>query len=88
MLGALSVYPSKKKECIEAKNRLQNKAKNFYKGREKNTEQFKNEIFPLNYDEEEEKRSRYKEEESSFRDNNGLIDYKKLNRLINLKKET
>ena len=38
----------------------------------------------LNYDEEEQ-RSRYKEEENNIRDNNGLIDYKKLNRLTNVK---
>ena len=38
----------------------------------------------LNYDEEEQ-RSRYKEEENNIRDNNGLTDYKKLNRLTNVK---
>ena len=35
--------------------------KKIYKRREKITEGFKNKIFPLNYDEEEQ-RSRYKEE--------------------------
>ena len=54
--------------------------KKIYKRREKITEGFKNKIFPLNYDEEEQ-RSRYKEEENNY----VIIDYKKLNRLINLK---
>ena len=86
VLGALSIYFAKKKEYIEAKNKLLNNAKTFYKRREKVIEGFKNRIFPLNYDErEEEQESRDKEEENKIRDENGLIDYKKLNRLINLK---
>ena len=58
--------------------------KKFYKGREKIIEGFKNGIFPLNYDKEEEQ-TRYEEEESNIRNENGLIDYKKLERLINIK---
>ena len=76
-LGALSIYPAKKKKYLEAKNKLLNNAKEIYKRREKITEGFKNKLFPLNYDEEEQ-RSRYKEEENNFRDNNGLIDKKSL----------
>ena len=53
ILGALSAYSTKRK-YIEAKNKLLNNAKNFYKGREKIIEWFKNGIFPLNYDEREE----------------------------------
>ena len=79
-LGALSIYPAKKKKYLEAKNKLLNNAKEIYKRRENMTEGFKNKIFPLNYDEEEQ-RSRYKEEENNY----VIIDYKKLNRLINLK---
>ena len=86
VLGALSVYFAKKKEYIEAKNKLLNNAKTFYKWREKVIEGFKNGIFPLNFDErEEEQESRDKEEENKIRNENGLIDYKKLNKLINLK---
>ena len=86
VLGALSVYFAKKKEYIEAKNRLLNNAKTFYKWREKVIEGFKNGIFPLNFDErEEQQESRDKEEENKIKNENGLIDYKKLNRLINLK---
>ena len=51
VLGALSEYSGKKKEYIEAKNKLLNNAKYFYKGREKTIEGFKNGIFQLNYDE-------------------------------------
>ena len=58
--------------------------KKFYKWREKIIEGFKNGIFPLNYDKEEEQ-TRYEEEESNIRNENGLIDYKKLERLINIK---
>ena len=53
-LGALSIYPAKNKKYLEAKNKLLNNAKNFYKDREKIIEGFKNKIFPLYYDEEEE----------------------------------
>ena len=84
VVGALSTYSTKRKEYIEAMNKLLNNAKNFYKRREKIIERFKNGIFPLNYDKEEEQ-TRYEEEESNIRNENGLIDYKKLERLINLK---
>ena len=39
----------------------------------------------MNYDEGEKKELRDKKEENYIRDNNGLLDYKKSNRLINLK---
>ena len=61
-----------------------NNAKGFYKGREKIIEGFKNGIFPLNYNEEE-GQTRYEEEENNIRNKNGLIDYKGLERLIDLK---
>ena len=84
VLGALGEYSAKKKEYIEAKNKLLNKAKNFQKARKKIIEGVKNGIFPLNYDEIEEQEFRDKEE-NKIRNENGLIDYKKPNRLINLK---
>ena len=84
-LVVLKIYPAKKEEHIEARNKLLNNAKSFYKGREKIIEGFKNGILPLNYDEEEEQEFSNKEEENNIRDNNGHLDYKKLNRLINLK---
>ena len=60
-------------------------ARNFYKGREKIIEEFENGIFLLNYDEREEQESRDREEKNKIRNENGLIDSKKLNKLINLK---
>ena len=56
-----------------------------YKGREKIIEGFKNGIFPINYDDEEEEQTRYEEEENEIRNQNGLIDYKRLERLNDLK---
>ena len=70
---------------IEAKYKLLNIAKKIYKGREKIIEGFKNGIFLLNYDEREEQECRDEEEGNKIRNENGLIDYKKLNRLIHLK---
>ena len=78
VLDALRAYSAKKKEYLEAKNRLLNNAKKIYQAREKTTEGFKSGIFPLNYDEEEEQELRDKEEENDIRDENGLIDYKRL----------
>ena len=78
VLDALRAYSAKKKEYLEAKNRLLNNAKKIYQAREKTTEGFKSGTFPLNYDEEEEQELRDKEEENNIRDENGLIDYKRL----------
>ena len=58
ILGVLSNYTP-----IEAKNKLLDNAKNFYKGREKIIEGFKNGIFPLKYEDAFEEQARYKEEE-------------------------
>ena len=44
-------------------------------------------MFQLNYDEREEQESKDKEEENKIRNENGIIDYKKLNKLINAKKQ-
>ena len=56
-------------------------AKRFYDGREMIINAFKK-IFPLNYDEEEQS---HFEDENKIRYENGLTDYKKLDRLISLK---
>ena len=57
----------------------------FTREEKKIIEGFKNGIFPLDYDEREEQESRDKEEENKVRNGNGLINYKKLERLINIK---
>ena len=48
ILGVLSNYTPKAQKYIEAKNKFLDNAKNFYKGREKIIEGFKNGIFLLN----------------------------------------
>ena len=50
ILDALNNYSPKAQKYIEAKNKLLDNAKNFYKGREKIIEGFKNGIFPLKYE--------------------------------------
>ena len=86
ILGVLDKYSPKDSKYIEAKNKLLNNTTNFFRGREKIIEGFKNGIFPLNYDDVIEEQARYKEEEKNIRNKNGLIDYKKLERLIDFKK--
>ena len=53
VFGALSKYSTKKKVYIEAKNKLLNNARNFYKGREKIIEGFQNGIFLFHHDDED-----------------------------------
>ena len=50
MLSVLSKYTPKSQKYIEAKNKLLDNIKSFYKGREKTVEGFRNGIFPLNHD--------------------------------------
>ena len=84
VLSALSLYSAKKKNILKQKINFQITQKNF-KGIEEIIEGFKNGIFPLNHDEREGQEFRDKEEENTIRNENGLIHYKKLERLINLK---
>ena len=75
VISALKNYAPRDNKYVEAKNKLLNNVENFYKGREKIIEGFKNEIFPLYYNEayeyqmkaqreiEEEERRRKKEEQ-------------------------
>ena len=55
-MGALKAYASRDNKHVEAKNKLANNVENFYKGREKIIERFKNSVFPLYYDERHEHR--------------------------------
>ena len=55
-----------------------------YEGRKKITEGFKNKIFLIHYDEEESFMDKI-EEEKNIRDENGLIDYNRLLRVIGFK---
>ena len=62
-MGALKGYAPRDNKYVEAKNKLLNNVENFYKGREKIIEGFKNKIFPFCYDEEYEYRARVETEE-------------------------
>ena len=86
VLNALRKYSPKNQKHIKAKNKLLDNAKDFHKGRKNIIEGFKNKIFPIWHDNED---SRFKDnDQKSIRDNNGLINYEKLNRLINLKRRS
>ena len=63
MLTHLKTYNSRDNKYIEAKNNLVNNASNFYKGREKIIEGFKNKIFPIYYDKREKFRKEDEEDE-------------------------
>ena len=49
VMGALKGYAPRDNKYVEAKNKLLNNVENFYKGREKIIEGFKNIVFPLYY---------------------------------------
>ena len=63
VMGALKAYAPRDNKYVEAKNKLLNNVENFYKGREKNIEGFKNKIFPLYYDKEHEYKARVERRE-------------------------
>ena len=50
-MGALKAYSPRDNKYVEANNNLVNNVENFYRGREKIIEGFKNKVFPLYYDE-------------------------------------
>ena len=90
-MSVLEDYSPRNNKYTEAKNKLLNNVNKFYKGRKKITEGFKSRIFPFNYDEAYEERMRFERQEeerlNNIKDKNGLIDYKRLNRLINAKEK-
>ena len=63
MLTHLRIYNPRDNKYIEAKNNLVNNVSNFYKGREKIIEGFKNKIFSIYYDEREKFREEDEEDE-------------------------
>ena len=85
IVGVLSKYTPRDPKYIEAKNKFLNNVKYVYEGREKVIKGFKDGIFPLNYDDVVEEQARNKEEGKNIRNENGLIDYKTLGRLIDVK---
>ena len=63
-MGALKAYAPRDNKYVEAKNKLVNNVENFYKGREKFIEGFKNGIFPVYY----RNRDRFSEDENDNHD--------------------
>ena len=71
------------KKILRQKNKLLDNVKNFCKGRKNIIEGFKNKISPIYHDDED---SRFENiDEDDIRNNNGLIDCKKVKILINIK---
>ena len=69
-MGALKGYAPRDNKYVEAKNKLVNNVENFYKGKEKINEGFKNGVFPVYYNERHEhqmKVQREIEEEEFFK---------------------
>ena len=93
MLTHLKTYNPRDNKYIEAKNNLVNNASNFYKGREKIIEGFKNKIFPIYYDEREKFREEDEEDEEDEEKNkknkknkkNNKNKKNKINHLIQMK---
>ena len=59
IIGVLEDYTPRNNKYIERENKLLNNVKRFHKGREEIIEEFKNGIFPFNYDEAWEKQMRF-----------------------------
>ena len=88
IVGVLEDYTPKNNKYIEAKNKLLNNVKKIYEETEKIIEGFKNRIFPFNYDKADGEHLRFEREEErlhNIKNKNGLIDYKNLNRLIDIR---
>ena len=62
-MGALKRYARRDNKYVEAKNKLVNNVENFYKGREKIIEGFKNGVFPVYYGNREDKEDEEEEED-------------------------
>ena len=91
-MGALKAYAPRDNKYVEAKNKLVNNVENFYKGREKIIEGFKNGVFPVyngnrdrfSEDEEDEEDEQEKQEEQKEQEEQEPIkyDYKTLSKQI------
>ena len=77
---ALEKCKPTKPECTDEKSKLLDNTRRFYNGREMIINAFKNEIFSFYHE-----KSEFEDEDrNDIRDENSLIDYKKLDRLISL----
>ena len=90
IISALDNYIPNRQKYIEAKNKLLIKVEDFYKGRKKFLRGLKIEYFRLIVMKHLKKKlglkKKKKSEEKNIRNENGLIDYGKLDRLIALRK--
>ena len=90
IISALDNYIPNRQKYIEAKNKLLIKVEDFYKGRKKLLRGLKIEYFRLIVMKHLKKKlglkKKKKSEEKNIRNENGLIDYGKLDRLIALRK--
>ena len=85
-MGALKAYAPRDNKYVEAKNKLVNNVENFYKGREKIIEGFKNGILPVYYrnrdrfsqDENDDHDDEDQEEEEQEEQKSIKVDYKTL----------
>ena len=78
-MTALKTYAPRDNKYVEAKNKLVNNVENFYKGREKIIEGFKNGVFPVYYEEREEFRKEDEEDEEDDEEQKPIkVDYKAL----------
>ena len=70
-MGPLKAYAPRDIKYVEAKNKLVYNVENFYKGKEKIIEGFKNGVFPVYYDKREEFRKEDEEDEEAEKDEKG-----------------
>ena len=92
IINSLENYTPRNNKYAEAKNKLSNNANNFYNGREKIIEEFKNKICAVYYDKKNEHWKKFEREEEEKEEEeikniseDGLIDYEKRTRKIGVK---
>ena len=91
VMGALKAYAPRDNKYVEAKNKLLNNAKNFYEGREKIIEGFKNEIYDKKYEQQiivereikEERRRKKEKKEGQKKQDEKTTNVNKFNDWVN-----
>ena len=84
VLHVLKSYSPKNEEYVILKNNLVDNASNFYKGREKNMEGFKNEVFSFYYNKDHEEGMKFEKEKE---EEETIFNVNKFNEWVN-KQET
>ena len=91
VMGALKAYAPRDNKYVEAKNKLLNNVKNFYEGREKIIEGFKNEIYDKKYEQQiivereikEERRRKKEKKEGQKKQDEKTTNVNKFNDWVN-----